>query len=143
MKTYKHITDTGRVTTGHALKESMSLKRIAAKIGKRHSTVAREIQARSVESGKGAYGRITNRCAERKACARIQLCMDRPDCTRRRATCRQCNDRRPDFNEEVCARLGAAPYVCNGCKGGRECTLRKRRYIHNPAHKNYSYSTLK
>jgi len=137
MRKYRHITDAERVMIEHALREGMPLKRIAAKIGKHHSTVAREIQARSVASDKGAYGRITNRCEKRRVCQKTQLCMDRPDCTRRCASCHQCNARCPDFAEEACAKLGAAPYVCNGCKEERACTLRKRYYLHNPAHRNY------
>ena len=137
MKKYSHITDTERVTIEHSLKGGMPLKRIAERIGKHHATVAREIRAGSVASGKGACGRITNRCAERRACQKIQLCMDKPDCTRRCAACRDCNALCPDFREETCAKLGAAPYVCNGYRDERECVLRKRHYIHSPAHKHY------
>jgi len=137
MKKYSHITDTERVTIEHALREGVPLKRIAARIGKHHSTVAREIRARSAASDKGACGRITNRCAERRACQKIQLCMDKPDCTRRCAACSRCNTLCPDFLEETCAKLGAAPYVCNGCSDERDCVLRKRYYIHSPAHKHY------
>ena|GEM_PF-4852253 len=77
MKKYNHITDTERVTIKHSLKGGMPLKRIAERIGKHHATVAREIRARSVASNKGAYGRITNRYAKRRACQKIQLCMDK------------------------------------------------------------------
>lgn len=40
----------------------MSLKKIAAKIGKHHSTIAREIRSRRTTRNKGDFGRITNRC---------------------------------------------------------------------------------
>jgi len=43
----------------------------------------------------------------------------------------------PDFREEVCAKLSAAPYVCNGCKEEPRCVLRKRYYLRRPAHQNY------
>ena len=49
----KHLTDLERLEIEHALKQGTSLKKIAAKIGKHHSTVAREIRARSVVSDKG------------------------------------------------------------------------------------------
>ena len=133
----KHLTDLERLEIEHGLRHSLSLKKIAAKIGKHHSTVAREILARSVASDKGAYGRITNRCVSRLSCERRQLCADRPDCVRRCPACRLCNSACPDFKEQTCPKLAAAPYVCNGCKDESVCVLRKRYYLHNPAHGNY------
>jgi len=133
----KHLTDAERLEIEHGLRHGLSLKKIAAGIGKHHSTVAREILARSVESGKGAYGRVTNRCASRHACGKTQLCMERPDCVRRCSLCRLCNSVCPQFREEACPKLAAPPYVCNGCGDERVCVLRKRYYLHNPAHANY------
>jgi len=133
----KHLTDLERLEIEHGLRHSLSLKKIAAKIGKHHSTVAREILARSVASDKGAYGRVTNRCASRLSCDRRQLCADRPDCVRRCSACHLCNSACPDFKEQACPKLAAAPYVCNGCKDESACVLRKRYYLHNPAHSNY------
>ena len=133
----KHLTDLERLEIEHGVRHGLSLKKIAAKIGKHHSTVAREILARSVASDKGAYGRITNRCVSRLSCERRQLCADRPDCVRRCPACRLCNSACPDFKEQTCPKLAAAPYVCNGCKDESVCVLRKRYYLHNPAHGNY------
>ena len=133
----KHLTDAERLEIEHGLRHGLSLKKIAAKIGKHHSTVAREILARSVVSDKGAYGRVTNRCASRLSCGKTHLCMDKPDCVRRCSLCRLCNSACPDFEEQVCPKLSTAPYVCNGCKDESVCVLRKRYYLHNPAHGNY------
>jgi IS30 family transposase len=137
MGKYTHITDADRLQIEHELRQGTSLKKIAAIIGKHHSTVAREIHARRIVSNKGAAGRITNRCVLRKNCNRIQICMDRPDCTRRCSTCSLCNSVCPDFREEVCANLSVPPYVCNGCNEESRCVLRKQYYLHNPAHNNY------
>ena len=133
----KHLTDLERLEIEHALRQGASLKKIAAKIGKHHSTVAREILARSVASVKGAFGRLTNRCVSRLSCDRRQLCMDKPDCVKRCSACRLCNSTCPDFREQVCPKLAAAPYICNGCKDEPVCVLRKRYYLHNPAQNNY------
>ncbi len=133
----KHLTDAERLEIEHGLRHGLSLKKIAEKIGKHRSTVAREILARSVSSDKGAYGRLTNRCASRNSCERSQLCADKPDCVRRCARCRLCNSACPAYEEEVCPKLAAPPYVCNGCGEESRCVLRKRYYMHNPAHKNY------
>ena len=53
------------------------------------------------------------------------------------AFCRHCNSLCSAFQEEVCAKLAAAPYVCNGCKDEPRCVLRKRYYLHRLAHQNY------
>jgi IS30 family transposase len=126
-----------RLQIEHGLRHGSSIKKIAAMIGKHHSTVAREIRARRIDSNKGAAGRITNRCILRRECDRLQLCIDRPDCTRRCSTCNRCNSVCPDFREEVCANLSVPPYVCNGCNEESRCVLRKQYYLHNPAHANY------
>jgi IS30 family transposase len=137
MEKYTHLTDADRLEIEHGLRHGLSLKKIAAKIGKRPSTVAREIRARGVASDKGAFGRVTNRCVYRRSCDRRQLCEDRPDCVKRCAFCRHCNSLCSEFQEEVCAKLAAAPYVCNGCKDEPRCVLRKRYYLHRLAHQNY------
>ena len=133
----KHLTDIERQEIEHGLRHGLSLKKIAAKIGKHHSTVAREILARRVDSGKGAFGRVTNRCASRLSCELRQCCADRPDCVRRCSACHLCNSACRKFVEETCLKLAAPPYVCNGCGGEARCVLRKRYYLHNPAHSNY------
>lgn len=133
----KHLTDLERLEIEHALRQCTSLKKIAAKLGKHHSTLSREILSRRIASDKGAFGRVTNRCTHRADCDRRQLCMDKPDCVRRCTTCPRCNGVCPDFQEDVCAKLSRAPFVCNGCKEESRCVLRKQYYIHKTAHRNY------
>ena len=57
----KHLTDLERLEIEHSLRQRTSLKKIAAQLGKHHSTLSREILSRRVASDKGAFGRITNR----------------------------------------------------------------------------------
>ena len=137
MSKNKHLTDSDRMEIEHGLRHGLSIKKIAAKIGKHPSTVAREICARSVASDKGAFGRITNRCVSRRACSTRQLCEDKPDCLRRCSACRLCNSVCQKFNEDVCLNLETPPYVCNGCQQETQCVLRKRYYLHRLAQKNY------
>ncbi len=137
MEKYKHLTPADRLEIEHGLRHRESIKKIAAKLGKHHSTLAREIQARSIASDKGAFGRLTNRCIHRRSCDRRQLCENQPDCVKRCSACRWCNSMCPEFQEEVCAKLTASPYVCNGCPEEPRCVLRKRYYLHRPAHQNY------
>lgn len=133
----KHITDVQRLQIEHMLKANASLKSIARALGKAHTTVSREILQRRTESMKGAAGRVANRCVSRRCCARLQLCADRPDCTRKCSLCKWCNLKCADYREEVCAKLFSPPYVCNGCRAETDCTLRKQFYLHRPAHRNY------
>jgi len=137
MSKNKHLTDADRMEIEHGLRHGLSINKIAAKIGKHHSTIAREICARCVASDKGAFGRITNRCISRRSCSTRQLCEDKPDCIKRCSACRLCNSVCPEFKEEVCVNLATPPYVCNGCEQATQCVIRKRYYLHRPAQKNY------
>ena len=137
MSRNKHLTDSDRMEIEYGLRNGISINKIAAKIGKHHSTVAREICARCVASDKGAFGRITNRCVSRRSCSTRQLCEDKPDCTKRCSACRLCNSACPEFKEDVCVNLASPPYICNGCGQEAQCTLRKRYYLHRLAQKSY------
>jgi len=133
----KHLTDACRLKIEHMLREGAPLARIADAIGKHPSTITREIRNRSVKSDKGAAGRATNRCVHRKTCKKKQLCMDKPDCVRHCPACPLCNTHCDAFVEETCRALNQPPYVCNGCKQEHICVLKKKFYIHAPAHKKY------
>jgi len=137
MANNRHLSDYERDQIEYHLKEGMPLKRIAEELGRSRSTISREVRARSVDSDKGAYGRGANCCLLRNDCIKRQLCFDKPDCTKRCASCKFCNSICPDFEEEVCLRLYEPPYVCNGCIDERICTLRKRYYLHKKAHEAY------
>lgn len=134
----KHLTDVERVEIEHQLKQRSSFKQIARRLDKHHSTIAREVRSRRTPSDKGAFGKIKNRCLLRgSSCDRRQLCIDKPDCTRRCSTCHRCNAVCPDFSEEVCQKLASAPYVCNGCPEESKCTLRKQYYLAKKADGDY------
>ena len=133
----KHLTDEERLLIESWLKSGASLNSIAEELGKSRSTVSREIRARTVESDKSAVGRVPNRCLMRKDCLIRQLCYDKPDCIRRCSSCNLCNSLCDEFIEEHCYRLYDPPYCCNGCADERNCTLRKRYYLHRKAHDAY------
>ena len=132
-----HLTDADRLQIEILLKQRYPLNRIAERIGKAKSTVAREIKKRSQESEKFAAYYPKNRCVKRRDCHRIQLCEDKPDCTKRCATCSHCNKVCPAYEEEICFRLYEPPYVCNGCPDEPRCVLKKRYYLHKQAHEAY------
>ncbi len=133
----KHLTDTDRLQIEILLKQRYPLKRIAAQLGKSTSTISREVQKRARESDKFAAHYPHNRCAKRRECQRVQICEDKPNCSRRCALCSRCNKLCPTFEEEVCYKLYESPYVCNGCPDESRCVLRKRYYLHKQAHDAY------
>jgi IS30 family transposase len=133
-----HLTFEDRSRIEHLLRGRYSLNQIAQILEKSTSTISREIKNRAVSSNKSAKGRIPNRCLYRRNCKRFYLCEDKPQCNKKQcSTCRFCNSVCPDFVEELCQRLDKPPYVCNGCETEHICTLRKRYYLHGPAHKAY------
>jgi len=133
----KHLTDADRLQIEIFLKQRHSLKSIAQKLGKSTSTISREVRKRAQESEKFAAHYPQNRCTRRKECNRCQLCDDKPNCTRRCATCNRCNKICPMYEEEICYRLFDPPYVCNGCPEAYRCALKKRFYLHKKAHEAY------
>jgi IS30 family transposase len=133
----KHLVNEERSQIEHLLRNGKSIKEIARTLDKSTSTISREIKKRAVPSDKSAAYRVRNRCVHRRSCKKIQLCEDKPDCTRRCSACSHCNSVCPDFVEEICLRLSSPPYVCNGCVDERKCTLRKQYYLHRPAQKSY------
>jgi len=132
-----HLTDADRLQIEILLKQRYPLNRIAEQIGKAKSTIAREIKKRAQESEKFAAHYPKNRCVKRMECHRVQLCDDKPNCTRRCALCGRCNKICSSYEEEICYRLFEPPYVCNGCTAESRCVLKKRYYLHKQAHEAY------
>ena len=64
----KHLTDLERMLIEQKLREGVSLKQIAAILGKSASTISCEVRARAIESNKYAPYRIHNRCAKLNVC---------------------------------------------------------------------------
>lgn len=133
----KHMTDAERLQIEQWLKQRVSIKQIAGWLGRSTSTVSREIRKRSLQSDKYAPRSIRNRCTKRFECQRRYLCEDKPGCTKRCAHCNLCNGLCRDFEEQLCYKLCDPPYVCNGCMDEWQCVLRKRYYLHKPAHEAY------
>ena len=126
-----HLTHSQRTLIESGLKQRDSFKEIARKIGKSPSSVSREVLKHRVDSDKGAYGRITNRCIYRRNCERLRVCDS--NCSKRCSACTKCNASCPNFEEEICERLSLPPYVCNGCKDEYRCVLKKKFYVHDHA----------
>ncbi|MFA9424347.1 MAG: IS30 family transposase [Sedimentibacter sp.] len=133
----KHLTDLERLQIEQYLKDGVSIKQIGIKLEKSASTISREIRSRAVVSDKYALYRIHNRCIKRNSCQKHYLCSDKPNCTRRCASCSLCNELCEDYQEEPCYKLYEPPYVCNGCMEEYQCVLKKKYYLHRKAHDSY------
>jgi len=137
MSKNKHLTDSERIQIEQALRNGTSIRRIADVLGKSASTISREIRSRAIQSDKYAPYRIHNRCSKKFVCSIIQLCADKPDCTKNCSRCNVCNAVCEEYEEQICYKLYDPPYCCNGCFEERQCVLRKKYYLHKKAHEAY------
>lgn len=132
------LTDKERLRIEEGLRAHKSVYAIAKELGRPKRTVMREIKCRAVGSEKGAFGWVANRCLHKMTCQKRDICAHCSyDQARHCKFCRLCNSRCPDFTEDVCDKLSAPPYVCNGCRQESKCVLRKRFYEHSVAQEDY------
>lgn len=141
MKHYKHLSAHERGVINHMLNEQESFKAIARALGRDPSTISKEIRRHLRFEQKGAYGSPFNDCKTRKECLIIGLC-GRKKCTM--DSCKNCKHgctpHCPDYEKEICPDLLRPPYVCNGCRKRKKCTLEKRFY--RPAFAQNEYKEL-
>ena len=118
------------------LKDHSSFKAIAKQLGKRPSTISREVRKYLSVVATGHPGFPYNACKNRSSCKRYRFCGD--NCIRKSTSncrlCRDCNSHCPDFVEEICTARFRTPYVCNGCESIGKCSLLKNMYIAERAH---------
>ena len=132
------LTERDRLEIEMGLKAGKTPYAIARALGRPTKTIVREIRNRRKASEKGAFGRVTNRCAHRMDCQARKLCAHcLYDGSRRCCFCRLCNSVCKQFVEQPCEKLRRSPWVCNGCKDEPRCVLRKQYYQHDAAQKNY------
>lgn len=141
---YKHLTLDERIDIQKGLKAGLTFADIAASVGKDPSTISKEIREHLIIKETGTRSRPFNPCmgrkictAQRKACAECDQAYSYYNRSCYCSLCGKCNDSCPDFIEERCKALGKPPYVCNGCKSIRSCTLRKQVYDAKEAQKSY------
>ena len=136
----RHLTYDNRLDIEKYLKENYSLSDIARMLNRHKSTISREITLRSAISKKGCYGRNYNACIYRYDCSLDNICEERRCNNKRARFCRFCSDCNKNcqyFKEDICSKLSASPYVCNGCNDRNKCTLVKRTYSAKTAQKDY------
>ena len=112
----KHLTFEERSIIEDLLNKGENIHKIAQKLGRPDSSIAREIQRNRF---------ICNTATREKccyqfrsaACPVVNLC-GRGKC--RRMSCSDCddycNDKCPEYKPYLCPKLTKSPFVCNGCK---------------------------
>lgn len=140
---YKHLTLDDRIEIQHALKDRTSFIKIGAVLNRDASTISKEIKAHAHVTKTGTKSRPHNSCVHRKTCMHegdiCELCIQTSSWHESRycSVCGMCNDVCPEFREYQCKVLKKPPYVCNGCKTRRSCTLSKCTYDAKEAQKEY------
>ena len=140
MAKYKQLTHEQRKQIETGLQQQDSFKKIAETIGKDCSTISKEVRSHLIYRKTGAYGKPFNDCSLRKKCRQIDIC---PTCSasKRRplycSFCGRCLHTCVSYHKQVCPKLSKPPYVCNGCKQQRLCTLEKKFYNAALAQKEY------
>ncbi len=119
----KHLSYDERLMIEKGITNNKSFKKIAAKLEKNCTTVAREIKNHYTVENTGAYGRKFNDCIYRTRCS------IRKDCPLQKCC---------EYQKEECPLLLKPPYVCNGCKNRMNCTLTKYLYKAEYAQREYS-----
>lgn len=108
-----------RLFIDERLRKSVSVNRIAKKLGVARSTIAREIQRNRVEKSPSFLMDEThNICLRKDVCHVRSACKN--GCIMPCKTCKKglCNRVCPEFLPNLCPKLSKAPFVCNDC-GGR------------------------
>ena len=134
-----------RIEIQRGLKERKSFAEIGASIGRDGSTISKEIRGHLIIKETGTRSRPYNPCAKRKNCLHEgdlcgELCIKAYSWHNSKycCICEDCFKRCKEFKEETCKALSKPPYVCNGCKEIRSCTLKKKVMMPRKLKKNMS-----
>ena len=136
----KHLSLEDRNLIAQRLNEGCSFKAITIELDRSPTSISREVRNHLTFKKVGAPGRSFNACRHRFSCKKFHICKE---CSHKRFSsfcknCKHCNSVCSDFEAEICQKLLAPPYVCNGCpKRNTSCTLEKRVYLPLNAWKEY------
>lgn len=132
-----HLTFDERTTIEFSLRERLSFRAIAERIGKDPSTISKEIRNHYKIIEKDSF----NPCKHRRKCGHYSdICVpcERPAIRKCRNCDLPCFTHCSDYEELVCLQKQKPPYVCNGCEERQRCKLRKHLYDARYAQKEYA-----
>ena len=139
MSKNKHLNLDDRCKIQLMLDNKEYFSSIAAALGKDPTTISKEVRNHLQYRKVGAYHLTYNACAKRVSCPKSHICTE-CHASRKYTLCRRCslcNAFCKDFEKETCRRLLKPPYVCNGCGKRSVCSLEKRVYNADFAHREY------
>lgn len=139
MNKNKHLILDDRKNIQLMLDNKESFASIAAALGKDPTTISKEIRNHLQYRRVGGVHLSYNSCSKRFSCQKSHICTE-CHASRKYNLCRRCsmcNSFCRDFEQEICRRLLKPPYVCNGCGKRPLCSLEKRFYNADFAHKEY------
>lgn len=129
MAKQKHLDLKSRYVIEHSLDSGMSFKAIALELGKDCTTISKEVKNHLIFKKSGAYGKPFNDCSKRRECDIFHLCKTCHNPSGRPCKyCGNCSSSCALYHKEACPKLSKPPYVCNGCRDRKSCTLEKRLY---------------
>ena len=129
-----------RIIIEKGLEQRLSLRSIAAQLGKDPSTVSKEIKKHRSFQEHNHFNEPRNKCASFKDCKKMNICGTyAPVCRKLCRLCSHCNSHCKDFSPRSyhCPSLDKAPFVCNGCTRKSGCRLDKAYYRAAAAHRQY------
>lgn len=137
MPKFKHFNLDERIIIEYSLKDSLSFKAIGRKLNRDCTSISKEVKNHIIVKKIGSYGRAFNNCVHRFDCKHSYIC-DSPACRNHYCRfCSRCYQVCSDYKEYICPLLSKPPYVCNGCKNLKNCTLQKSFYIATAAQNEY------
>ena len=139
MNKNKHLILDDRKNIQLMLDNKESFASIAAALGKDPTTISKEIRNHLQYRRVGGVHLSYNSCSKRFSCQKSHICTE-CHASRKYTLCRRCsmcNSFCRDFEQEICRHLLKPPYVCNGCGKRPLCSLEKRFYNADFAHKEY------
>ena len=131
-KMAKFLSYEDRLEIQNGLKEHLTITEIGKRLSRDRTTITKEVRNYSVEQDSGYSVFPHNTCKYWKGCRRKKVC-GTDECKHPLVpTCRQCellcNRYCEQYEEEVRTHRFRSPYVCNGCREVKKCTLTKTIY---------------
>lgn len=137
MPNKKHLTLSQRIIIEHSLNDQLSFKAIGRDIEKSCTTISKEVRNHRLFKKTGAFGKAFNDCIYRFSCT-LSGCCNSPNCRNNFCKfCANCHKVCAKYKKENCVLLTSPPYVCNGCKKRKNCTLEKALYSASSAQHEY------
>ena len=135
----KHLTFNERSAIELMLNQKKSFRFIANELSRDPTTIFKEVRLHLIFRRIGGMRTSYNACLHRSTCTKSKICNE---CfsERKYTLCRRCsfcNRLCSEFEPEVCEKLLKPPYICNGCSQRSHCSLEKRFYRAEDAHKEY------